>query len=312
MLKSLRAEAFLVFGAAAFAFNGVISKLVLEGGLSAWRLTQARCTGAFLILLLFVLARKRDSLKTTRSELPWLVAYGAIGFAAVQVGYFIAIARMPISIALIIEFTAPIWIVLYIRFILKLHVPSMMWLSLGLGFSGLLLVGQVWRGLTLNGVGLIAAFIDAFALAAYFLLGEKLVAQRSTGTLTLWGLGIASLVWAVFTPLWSFPTQIFSQHINLQGTFKNYTLPGWVLILWIIVMGTILPYVLVLNGLKLLSASTSSVIGMLEPVVAGGFAWWWLGEVLTPTQLVGGAVVIAGIILADRVRRQVHVPKNEI
>lgn len=302
----------MVFGAVAFAFNGVISKLVLAGGLSAWRLTQARCTGAFLILLLFVLARKRDSLKTTRDELPWLVAYGAIGFAAVQVGYFIAIARMPISIALIIEFTAPIWIVLYIRFILKLHVPSMMWLSLGLGFSGLLLVGQVWRGLTLNGVGLIAAFIDAFALAAYFLLGEKLVAQRSTSTLTLWGLGIASLVWAVFTPLWSFPTQIFSQHINLQGTFKNYTLPGWVLILWIIVMGTILPYVLILNGLKLLSASTSSVIGMLEPVVAGGFAWWWLGEVLTPTQLVGGAVVIAGIILADRVRRQVHVPKNVI
>ena len=107
---------------------------------------------------------------------------------------------MPISIALIIEFTAPIWIVLYIRFIRKLHVPSMMWLSLGLGFSGLLLVGQVWRGLTLNGIGLIAAFVDAFALAAYFLLGEKLVAQRSTGTLTVWGLGFASLVWAVFTP----------------------------------------------------------------------------------------------------------------
>ena len=296
----------MVFGAVAFAFNGVISKLVLEGGLSPWRLTQVRCTGAFLILLLFVLIRNRDSLRATRDELPWLAAYGVIGFAAVQVGYFIAIARMPISIALIIEFTAPIWIVLYIRFIRKLHVPSMMWLSLCLGFSGLLLVGQVWRGLTLNGIGLIAAFVDAFALASYFLLGEKLVAQRSTGTLTVWGLGFASLVWAILTPLWSFPTQIFTQHINLLGTFRNYTLPGWVLILWIIVMGTILPYVLVLSGLKLLSASTSSVIGMLEPVVAGGFAWWWLSEILTPIQLIGGAVVIAGIILADRVRRQAH------
>ncbi len=306
MLKSLRAEAFVVFGAVAFAFNGVISKLVLEGGLSPWRLTQVRCTGAFLILFLFVLIRNRESLRASRDELPWLIAYGVIGFAAVQVGYFIAIARMPISIALIIEFTAPIWIVLYIRFIRKLHVPSMMWLSLGLGFSGLLLVGQVWRGLTLNGIGLVAAFIDAFALATYFLLGEKLVAQRSTGTLTVWGLGFASLVWAILTPLWSFPTQIFTQHINLLGTFKNYTLPGWVLILWIIVMGTILPYVLVLSGLKLLSASTSSVIGMLEPVVAGGFAWWWLSEILRPIQLLGGAVVIAGIILADRVRRQAH------
>lgn len=296
----------MVFGAVAFAFNGVISKLVLTGGLSAWRLTQVRCTGAFLILLFYVLVRKRESLKTTRVELPWLAAYGVIGFAAVQVGYFIAIARMPISIALIIEFTAPIWIVLYIRFIRKLHVPSMMWLSLGLGFSGLLLVGQVWRGLTLNGVGMIAAFVDAFALAAYFLMGEKLIAKRSTETLTVWGLGFASLVWAVVTPLWSFPTQVFNQQINLQGIFKNYTLPGGVLILWIIVMGTILPYVLILSGLKHLSASTSSVIGMLEPVVAGGFAWWWLSEVLTPIQLIGGAVVIAGIILADRARRQAH------
>lgn len=182
----------------------------------------------------------------------------------------------------------------------------MMWVALGLGFSGLLLVGQVWRGLTLNGIGIIAAFVDAFALAAYFLLGEKLIAKRSTDTLLVWGLGFASLVWAIFTPLWSFPFHVLTQHINLLGTFKNYTLPGWVLILWIILMGTILPYVLLLSGLKQLSASTSSVIGMLEPVVAGGFAWWWLGEVLSKTQLVGGAVVIAGIILADRVRRQAH------
>lgn len=306
MFKSLRAEAFLVLGAIAFAFNGVISKLMLTGGLSAWRLTQIRCTGAFLVLLVYILLRSGESLKTTRVELPWLAAYGVIGFAAVQVGYFIAIARMPISIALIIEFTAPIWIVIYVRYVLKKHVPSMMWVALGLGFSGLLLVGQVWRGLTLNGIGIIAAFVDAFALAAYFLLGEKLIAKRSTDTLLVWGLGFASLVWAIFTPLWSFPFHVLTQHINLLGTFKNYTLPGWVLILWIILMGTILPYVLLLSGLKQLSASTSSVIGMLEPVVAGGFAWWWLGEVLSKTQLVGGAVVIAGIILADRVRRQAH------
>ena len=306
MFTSLRAEAFLVLGAVAFAFNGVISKLVLAGGLSAWRLTQIRCSGAFLVVLVYVLLRDRASLKTSRAELPWLAVYGVIGFAAVQVGYFIAIARMPISIALIIEFTAPIWIVLYIRFIRKMRVQSMMWVSLGLGFSGLLLVGQVWRGMTLNGIGMLAAFADAFALAIYFLLGEKLIARRSTDTLTAWGLGFASLVWAILTPVWSFPTHIFGKQINLQGIFKNYSLPGWVLILWIILMGTILPYILVLSGLKQLSASTSSVIGMLEPVVAGGFAWWWLSEVLRPIQLIGGAIVIIGIILADRVRRQVH------
>ena len=250
MLKSLRAEGFLVFGALAFAFNGIISKLVLTSGLSAWRLTQVRCTGAFLILLIYVLIRKGASLKTSRTELPWLAVYGVIGFAAVQVGYFIAIARMHVSIALIIEFTAPIWIVLYIRFVRKKFVPKLMWLSIALGFSGLLLVAQVWRGMTLDGIGVIAAFLDAFALAAYFLLGEKLGAQRSTDTLTVWGLGFATLVWAIATPLWSFPTKVFSEKINLLGIFSNYDSPGSVLILWIIVMGTIVPYISILHGLK--------------------------------------------------------------
>ena len=306
MLRAFRAEVLLVLGATAFAFNGVISKLVLTSGLSAWRLTQIRCSGAFLILLIYVALRKWRSLKTTRAELPWLALYGIIGFAAVQVGYFIAIGRMPISIALIIEFTAPIWIVIYIRYIRKKYVPPMMWASLLMGFSGLLLVGQVWQGMTLDGIGLIAAFIDAFALATYFLLGEKLVAHRSTDTLTVWGLGFATLVWAVLTPIWSFPTQIFTQQVNLLGKFSDKSLPGWVLILWIVVMGTIVPYLLVLYGLKQLSASTSSVIGMLEPVVAGIFAWWWLNETFTIYQLIGGTIVIVGIILADKARIQAH------
>ena len=304
MLKAIRAEAYLILGAFAFAFNGIISKLVLTDGLSAWRLTQVRCTGAFLVLLIFVAIRNGRSLLTNRTELPWLAAYGVVGFALVQVGYFIAIGRMPISIALIIEFTAPIWIVLYIRFIKKRYVPAKMWLSLVMGFSGLLLVGQVWKGLTLDGIGILAAFLDAFALASYFLLGEKLVATRSTQTLTVWGLGFASLVWAIITPIWSFPFAIFTEKVNLLGTFKAHTLPGWVLILWIVTMGTIVPYLLILTGLRQLSASTSSVIGMLEPVIAGVIAWWWLNETFTMVQLIGGTVVIAGIIVADRARRE--------
>ena len=80
MLKSVRAEVFVVFGAIAFAFNGIIAKLVLTSGLSAWRLTQVRCTGAFFVLLLFVLFRKKSALRTTKKELPWLVAYGVVGF----------------------------------------------------------------------------------------------------------------------------------------------------------------------------------------------------------------------------------------
>lgn len=304
MLRSLRAEIALVFGALAFAFSGIIAKLLLTSGLSAWRLAEIRATGAFLILLIYVFVRKRASLKASRTEIPLLALFGVIGFAAVQVGYFMAIARLHVSTALIIEFTAPIWIVLYIRFVRKRFVPVLMWLSTAMGFCGLLLVAQVWRGMTLNGLGVLAAFLDALAFAAYFLLGEKVNADRSTDALAVWGLGFASLAWAIVTPWWSFPTQVFSQKVNLLGALSHYTLPGWSLILWIVVMGTIVPYLLVLYGLKALSASTASIIGMLEPIFAGIIAWWWLRETFSPIQLLGGVFVIVGIITADRARRQ--------
>jgi drug/metabolite transporter (DMT)-like permease len=90
--------------------------------------------------------------------------------------------------------------------------------------------------------------------------------------------------------------------MELLGRFSDHTLPGWALILWIVVMGTIAPYIFVVSGLKILSASTASVFGMIEPVMAGMFAWWWLSESLNGIQLVGCVVVIVGIFIADRTR----------
>jgi drug/metabolite transporter (DMT)-like permease len=92
--------------------------------------------------------------------------------------------------------------------------------------------------------------------------------------------------------------------MSLLGRFENYTLPGWALVLWIVVMGTIAPYLLVLAGLKLMSASTASIFGMIEPVLAGIFAWWWLNESLTTIQLIGCLVVLVGISIADRARNK--------
>ena len=104
-----------------------------------------------------------------------------------------------------------------------------------------------------------------------------------------------------------FPVTIITSEMNLLGRFESYELPGWVLILWIVIMGTIAPYLLVISGLKLLSASTASIFGMIEPVLAGMFAWWWLNESLTTTQLIGCVIVILGIGIADRARSKVGV-----
>jgi hypothetical protein len=93
--------------------------------------------------------------------------------------------------------------------------------------------------------------------------------------------------------------------MNLEGPLENYNAPGWALLLWVVLLGTVLPYLCVLAGIKILSASTSSVIGMLEPVFAGVFAWIWINETWNTIQLIGGATVIAGIYIADKTRTKV-------
>jgi len=113
VLLKLRGEIYLLSGALLFSFNGIISKIVLVDGLSAWRLTQIRTGGAFVILFAIYFTFRRSELKTNRRELPWLIAFGVVGVALVQAFYFVAIERLYVGVALLIEFTAPIWILLF-------------------------------------------------------------------------------------------------------------------------------------------------------------------------------------------------------
>ncbi|MEY2813581.1 MAG: hypothetical protein RL579_486 [Actinomycetota bacterium] len=292
----------LFIAAVAFAVNGIVSKLVLESGLSAWRLAEIRSTGAFAFFLFYALLFKRSAFKFELRALPEMLVYGIIGYACVQAFYFVAILRMPVSVGLIIEFTAPIWIALWVRFVRKQHVPRTMWLAVFLAFSGLLLIAQVWKGLIFDGIGLLAAFLDAFALTAYFLLGEKWGKRVATETLMLYGFGVSMLFWWIAFPIWTYPTEIFSKEIDIRGQAAGTIASGWMLILFVIVIGTIIPYIGNLIGITKTSASSASVIGMLEPVLAGVFAWIWLSETFNAIQLIGAAAVIAGIYIATKTR----------
>ena len=292
----------LFIAALAFSINGIVSKLVLEAGLSAWRLAEVRSTGAFSFFLIYLLIFKRSALKFDLKALPEMLVYGIIGYAGVQAFYFVAILRMPVSVGLIIEFTAPIWIALWIRFVRKEHVARSMWLAVFLAFAGLLLIAQVWKGLTFDGIGIIAAFLDAFALTAYFLLGEKWGKRAPTETLMLYGFGISMLFWWLLLPLWKYPTEIFSKQIDLRGQLAGTNASGWMLIMFVIVVGTLIPYTGNLIGITKTSASSAAIIGMLEPVLAGIFAWIWLSETFNAVQLIGAAAVIAGIYIATKAR----------
>jgi len=302
MLNKHRGELYLVIGAIFFSLNGVIVTLVLDH-MTTFRLAQVRAIGTFFLLFIITFIQDRKSLKAERREIPTLIFYGVFGYAMVQLGYFIGIAQgVPLSLVLIIEFTAPIWIVLWIKFVRKGAVANDMWVAIALSLLGLIFVAKVWEGFTFDLFGTLGALGAALALAVYFLMSQSQGAKRSAQAMVVWGMGVAGLFWSIVLPIWNFPTQIFTTSINLQGRFSDYSAPGWLLIAYIIVFGTMVPYLLVVGGIRRLSASTSSVIGMLEPVLAGAFAWIWLSQSWSAIQLVGGVIVLVGIYIADRAK----------
>jgi drug/metabolite transporter (DMT)-like permease len=302
MLNKHRGELYLVIGAIFFSLNGVIVTLVLDH-MTTFRLAQVRAIGTFFLLFLITFIQDRNSLKAERREIPTLIFYGVFGYAMVQLGYFIGISRgVPLSLVLIIEFTAPIWIVLWIKFVRKSVVAKDMWVAIALSLLGLILVAKAWQGFVFDLLGTLGALGAALALAVYFLMSQSQGTKRSAQAMVVWGMGVAGLFWSLVLPIWNFPTAIFTTEINLQGRFSDFSAPGWLLIAYIIIFGTLVPYLFVVGGIRRLSASTSSVIGMLEPVIAGVFAWIWLSQSWTAIQLFGGFIVLIGIYIADRAK----------
>ena len=301
MLKKHRGELYLILGALTFSVNGIFSTVVLEY-MSAFRLAQIRAISAFILLATFgFFYLRRDQFKITKKQLPLAAFYGVVGFALVNVGYFLGIERkLPLGLVLVLEFTAPIWIALWIKYVRKGFVARDMWVAISLSLVGLLLVTKIWDGFKFDLLGLVGAMGSAFALTAYFLAGEKFGTNRHPMGSTIIGLGFASIFWLIVLPIWNFPTEIFTTKMDLHGYLAGHLFPGWSLLLWVVIMGTVVPYLFVISGLRLLTASKSSVMGMLEPVLAGAFAWIWLGQNWDLIQLVGAVIVLVGIYLADK------------
>lgn len=290
----------LVFTAATlFAVNGTVSKLVLTDGLSSLRLVEIRCVAATAVFAL-IAARRPASLRMGWREAGFIAVYGIVGLAMVQWLYFVSIARMPVSISLLIEFTAPLMVALWVRYARHEPVRRSVWAALGLCLGGLVLVARVWDGLTLDGLGLITAALAAVALAAYYLLGERGLGSRDPFSLATWSFGAAGLFWSLLLPWWTFPFDRLAGTVRI-GDGGPHVLVG-ALVAWVVLLGTVAPFALVLLGLRLIGAARTGLVGTAEPVMAGFVAWLVLGEKLSAVQIAGAAVVMAGIIVAESAR----------
>lgn len=287
-----------VAGAVLFSINGSVSKVTLGSGLSPLDLVLLRCAGATLCFVLLVLFVEPRRLKVRRSEWPLLLLYGVVGIAMVQWLYFVAIARLPVGIALLIEFTAPVVVALWATFVQHKDLGRVVWLALGLTLVGLAMVAQVWDGLTLDAVGLVAAFGAMLSLATYYVAGERAVVGRDTLSLALWSFVVATVFWSVVHPWWTLPWSTLTDGVTLPGSI-GASVPTWSLVAWVVVLGTVAPFLLVIGALRHVPATRAGIVGTLEPVLAGLWAWLWLGETLAPVQLLGAAVVLVAVALAQ-------------
>ena len=222
----------------------------------------------------------------------------------VQWLYFVAIARMPVGIALLLEYTAPLMVALWVRFVRGEQVRSRVWLALALCLVGLAMVAQVWDGLTLDRIGVLAALGAAAALATYYLMGEAGLGQRDPVSLLAWIFTFSALLWAVVKPWWKFPFEVLDDQVALPGALDGLTATVGALSAWVVLLGTITAFGLVLLAVGRVGPARVGVLGMLEPVGSALVAWWVLGEQLATVQLAGGAVVLAGVALAETARRR--------
>jgi drug/metabolite transporter (DMT)-like permease len=288
-------------GAALFIVNAGVSRVVLRAGVSPVDLTSARVTGTAVVLLVGALLFRRTALRPPRGRLALLlVVHGLVGVAALQWAYFVAIDRLPVGLALLLEYQAPLLVVLWARFVQGETVRRRVWLGLGVALVGLAAATGILGGeLAFDGVGLLAGLAAAVCFATYFLVGEHGVALLDPLRVVLWSFLVAAVAINVAAPVWGFPTDVLGGDASLLGRFDAVVLPVSLLLCWVVVLGTLMPFGVEILALRHLSASTVTMVAMLEPVGVAALGWFWFGEVLGTVATLGCLLVLVGILAAQ-------------
>ena len=283
-------------GSVLFAVNGTVAKLAAGTGIDAPQLTTLRAGGAALGLFALALAFRPSRLRITRREVPVLVAYGLAGFFFVPMLYFVGIGRLPVGISLLFEYTAPVLVALWARFVQGHRVRPRLWVGLAASLGGLACVAEIWGELRLDAVGVAAALGAAVLLAVYYLLSARGVASRDTLSLTAYAFAVSALAGSVVRPWWDFDFA--------RTTVTTHGVPVWLLLIYVVVGGSIAPYLLLAGAMRHLPPTSVGIIGMSEPVIATVVAWLVLHEHLNAAQICGGLLILAGVALAETARVQ--------
>ncbi|OIJ84794.1 EamA family transporter [Streptomyces colonosanans] len=281
--------------ALAFGGSGVAAKPLIQAGLDPLHVVWLRVAGAALVML--PLAVRHRALLRRRPAL--LVGFGLLAVAGVQACYFAAISRIPVGVALLIEYLSPALVLGWVRFVQRRPVTRAAAVGVVLAVGGLACVVEVWSGLSFDALGLLLALGAAGCQVGYFVLsdqggdaGEE--APDPLGVIA-YGLLVGAAVLTFVARPWSMDWQVLTDGVHMNGT----VVPAVVLLLWIVLVATVLAYVTGVLSVRRLSPQIAVVVACLEAVIATVLAWVLLGEHLSAPQIIGGAVVLVGAFIAQ-------------
>jgi DME family drug/metabolite transporter len=296
------ATATFLWGVAATLGRAAFTGHLLPGGqalrpIDPLILSQSRTTFSFLVfLLVLALSRGWRRLRLPAADLGKTFLLGVLGVAASNYFYYLAIQKTNVATAIILQYTAPVWVLLYmVARRLQRPTPQRV-AAVGLALAGITLVIGVFSsgGFRLDAMGVTAALLAAFSFAFYNIGGHSLLARYDRWTVLLYTTLGASLFWIVVNPPW----KIAAAH---------YSGGQWLFLVLFSLLSVLAPFSFYFAGLQHLEPTRAIVVSCLEPVFSIVIAAIVLEEVMRPLQAVGILLVMVAIIvvqLPDRKSRE--------
>ncbi|HKD02777.1 MAG TPA: EamA family transporter, partial [Terriglobales bacterium] len=252
-------------------------------------LSQSRVTFSFLVLLpVLWLSRGAGRLRLPAGDTWRLFLLGIFGVAASNYFYYLAIQRTSVAVAIILQYTAPVWVLLYMVMRGLERATAQRVVAVALALAGIVLViGMVGSGgVRLDTLGVAAAMLAALAFACYNVGGHSLLARYDRWTVLLFVTSSASLFWLVVNPPW----KIAAAH---------YSAVEWTFLLIFSLLSVLGPFSLYFAGLQHLEPTRAIVVSCLEPVFSIVIAAAVLGEVIRPVQMMGIVLVLAATLVVQ-------------
>lgn len=275
------------------------AKPLITAGLEPLHVTWLRVAGAALVMLP-VAWRHRD-LPRRRPAL--LVGFGLLAVAGVQACYFAALSRIPVGVALLIEYLAPALVLGWVRFVQKRPVTRAAALGVVLAVGGLACVVEIWSGLSFDALGLALALGAACCQVGYFVLSDHGSDGEDTADplgVIAYGLLIGAVILTVIARPWELDWTVLGGGADMNGT----QVPAALLLAWIVLVATVAAYLTGVVSIRRLSPQVAGVVACLEAVIATVLAWVLLGEHLSAPQILGGVIVLIGAFIAQSAKPQ--------